>query len=271
MKRNSFVFYLSFAEVLEDIPEDQHSEFLKMIINFGLYGIEPNGPPSMSKAMFKLIKPQIEANNKRFLSGQNGGRPPKEKPKHNQKETKVEPKTNQTETKPKPKHNQNETKSKPNVNDNVNVNANENAECRLNNTPETQNPVNLQPAIQVEEVKPESHDEYQQKPTYPGMEPEPIQTVKEVRAFYDKRMQIQKDALCMGLYFKSKAQRDEILPKLQDEFDNWVMQKHTHIALTNYVDWFSRWIKKPHATKLLTDLKNPQTDEQKRLAFFGVS
>ena len=79
------------------------------LCNYALNDVEPEltGAPS---AMFKLLKPQVDANNRRYENGKKGGRP----------------KQNQTETKPKPNNNQNRTKVKPNVNENVNVNVNGN-------------------------------------------------------------------------------------------------------------------------------------------------
>ena len=56
--------------------------------------------------MFKLLKPQLDANTRRYENGCKGGRPKK--------------------TEEKPKENQNETKPKRNDNVNVNVNDNEN-------------------------------------------------------------------------------------------------------------------------------------------------
>lgn len=79
------------------------------LCNYALNDVEPEltGAPS---AMFKLLKPQVDANNRRYENGKKGGRP----------------KGNQTETKTKPNNNQTKTKTKPNVNVNVNVNGNGN-------------------------------------------------------------------------------------------------------------------------------------------------
>lgn len=107
--RDSFVFYRSFFESFSDLSKKDKLALFDALCNYALNDVEPEltGAPS---AMFKLLKPQVDANNRRYENGKKGGRP----------------KQNQTETKPKPNNNQNRTKVKPNVNENVNVNVNGN-------------------------------------------------------------------------------------------------------------------------------------------------
>ena len=69
--------------------------------------------------MFKLLKPQLDANTRKYENGCKGGRP-----KKNLNETKPKPKRNQTVSKPKRNDNHNDN---DNDNDNVNVNDNDNA------------------------------------------------------------------------------------------------------------------------------------------------
>lgn len=104
IERDSFVFYRSFYEAIKDLDTIEQSNLLCAICELALNGneIELNG---ISSTIFKLIKPQINANLKRYKNGSKGGRPKTEK---------------------KPKENQSKTKYKPNVNDNVNDNVNEN-------------------------------------------------------------------------------------------------------------------------------------------------
>lgn len=106
MERESFVFYRSFYEGIKELPRDIQGEVLTAIMEYGLNGVTTENQKQITKAMFALIKPQLDANNQRFENGKKGGRP-----KAN---------CNQTETKTKPKQNQNKTKPEPNVNDNVN-------------------------------------------------------------------------------------------------------------------------------------------------------
>ena len=111
MERESFVFYRSFYEGIKELPRDIQGEVLTAIMEYGLNGVTTENQKQITKAMFALIKPQLDANNQRFENGKKGGRP--------------KASCNQTETKTKPKQNRNKTKHEPNVNDNVNVNDND--------------------------------------------------------------------------------------------------------------------------------------------------
>ncbi len=115
MKRESFVFYESFYSAISVLPKNEQLLMLKAVVERALYGTEPN-LSGVSKAMYSLIIPQLEANERRYKNGCKGGRP---KPKNNQDETETKPNNNQDETETKPNVNDND-----NVNDNVNVNDN---------------------------------------------------------------------------------------------------------------------------------------------------
>ena len=122
--RDSIVFYKSFVEALNELPDEDRLRLYDAILNFGIYDKEPE-LSGIDAAVFALVRPQIEANNRKYQNGTKGGRP------KNQTETKWKPNGNQTETKAKPNHNQTITKTKPNDNvndnDNDNVNGNGNA------------------------------------------------------------------------------------------------------------------------------------------------
>ena len=115
MERESFVFYRSFYEGIKELPRDIQGEVLTAIMEYGLNGVTTENQKPITKAMFALIKPQLDANNQRFENGKNGGAP-----KGNQNARK-QPKNNQETTEKQPKSNQ----KQPNVNDNVNVNDND--------------------------------------------------------------------------------------------------------------------------------------------------
>lgn len=105
--RESFVFYRSFRDAIQDLDETDQLKVYNALCDYALDGTEPtvSGVPA---AIFKLIKPQIDANNRRFENGKKGGEygklggRPKKTPK--------KPLENPTET--------------PNVNVNDNVNDN---------------------------------------------------------------------------------------------------------------------------------------------------
>lgn len=112
MKRDSFIFYRSFYESLQELPDKERLQVFDGIINYALDDKEPEGS-GIVKALFVAFRPQLDANNRKYENGLKGGRP--KKPNHNQNETKA-----------KPNHNQTITKAEPNDNDNVNVNDNGN-------------------------------------------------------------------------------------------------------------------------------------------------
>lgn len=122
MKRDSFIFYQSFYEAIVELPREVQGEVLTAIVEYGLYGETTESLKPIAKAMMLLIKPQIDANQKRYENGCKGGRPRKDTENQNQKETKKKPTKNQKETEPK-----------PNVNVNVNVNDNVNDNVSLSN------------------------------------------------------------------------------------------------------------------------------------------
>lgn len=109
--KDSFIFYNSFLEAIDELDKDTQLEIYQAITHYSLRGEEPslNG---VAKAIFSLIRPQIDANNKRYEDGCKGGRPKKEK-------------TTGFENK-KPLVLKNGTFEKPNENENVNENENEN-------------------------------------------------------------------------------------------------------------------------------------------------
>ena len=100
--RDSFIFYRSFYESISELDEADKIALYGAICAYALDNIEPTlkGP---AKAVFMLIRPQIDANTRKYENGCKGGRPPK-----------------------KPKNNQTETKAERNDNDNDNENDNEN-------------------------------------------------------------------------------------------------------------------------------------------------
>ena len=119
MQRDSFIFYRSFYEAINDLPEKSQLKVYKAICEMSLNFDEIN-LSGLSLTIFKLIKPQLEANNKRYINGSKGGAP-----KGNQNATKRQSKNNQKTTKKQPNNNVNENEN-VNVNDNINTSSSNN-------------------------------------------------------------------------------------------------------------------------------------------------
>ena len=67
----SMVFYRSFFESLKGLPDDVRLKVLEAIISYGLDGIEPE-LDGFGENLFKLIRPQLDANAKRRENGKKG-------------------------------------------------------------------------------------------------------------------------------------------------------------------------------------------------------
>ena len=112
--REAFVFYKSFYEALKPMEAEQFKKITLAIAEYAFSGVEPV-LNVMENSIFLLIKPQIDANNRKYENGKKGGshgikggRPIVNN--INPKETPTEPQENPILT--------------PNVNANVNVNVN---------------------------------------------------------------------------------------------------------------------------------------------------
>ena len=107
------IFYRSFYESVTGLSPVIKAELYDAIFEYGLNFQEIEFTNDISKALFTLIKPQLDANIKKFENGK--------KPKTKQSESKTEAKDKQKESK---------VEANVNVNVNDNVNKNENIEER---------------------------------------------------------------------------------------------------------------------------------------------
>jgi hypothetical protein len=110
--RDSFIFYRSYFEATKPLSQDQKAQLFDSICLYSLDQEQIKLDP-ICTAMFSLIKPQIEANYKRFLNGTKGA--------------KIKQELSKTKAKPK----QVASKAKANVNVNVNVNDNVNVKEKV--------------------------------------------------------------------------------------------------------------------------------------------
>lgn len=103
MSDKGYIYYPSFHEAMKDLPAEQFKECQLALNEYALFGKEVEMSP-VARMFFNLVKPQIDANNRRYENGKKGGRPRKEteeEPKQNQVRTKAKPKRNQAEAEPK--------------------------------------------------------------------------------------------------------------------------------------------------------------------------
>lgn len=101
MARDSFIFYRSFYEAISELPKENQADTYNAIMQYALNQEEIN-LTGISKAIFSLVKPQLDANYKKYENGKQ--------------------KKNKTVAKQK----QNVSKTETNVNDNDNENENDN-------------------------------------------------------------------------------------------------------------------------------------------------
>lgn len=113
--KESIVFYKSFYEAIKNIPQEEQLKLYNAIFDYSFTEKEPKIEDGIAKAMFILMKPNIDSANARYKAsvknGKRGGRP--------KKETQEKPSENLKETQRKPNQNLND-----NEDDNVNVNDN---------------------------------------------------------------------------------------------------------------------------------------------------
>jgi len=100
-QRESFIFYRSFYEAIKELPIKHKSEIYEAIGEYSFNFVEPE-LTWISKTIWILIKPQLDANNKRFINW-------------------CKPKTKQTTSKTEAKQKQSKSKTGTNVKVNVNV------------------------------------------------------------------------------------------------------------------------------------------------------
>ena len=119
MIRDSFIFYKSFRDALQEVSEDVRLQIYDAIVDYSLGITDKIEFRGIAKIAWLLIKPQLDANIKRYKNGSKGGAP---KGNHNaRKTTEKQPKNNLL-------LNEKTTEKQPNktVNENVNENENEN-------------------------------------------------------------------------------------------------------------------------------------------------
>ncbi len=186
MKRDSFIFYRSFFEAIDGLENaTQQNQIYKAIIQYSLDFTEPE-LEGICKTIWILIKPQLDANIKRYRNGLKGA-------KHGAKGGR--PKT--------PKKPQNNPKETPNLTPNVNVNVNENVNITVGELIDyalSLNKDNLFDAKKLETLAVDAFEHYSQS-NWVQKNGNPIKKPKLV--FYNN-------------WFKSARERGELFPRIGD-------------------------------------------------------
>lgn len=73
MERDSFIFYRSFYEAIKEIPDEEQLNIYKAITEYALNQNEIQ-ITGVSKAIFTLVKPQLDANFQKYLNGKKAKR-----------------------------------------------------------------------------------------------------------------------------------------------------------------------------------------------------
>ena len=113
-EKKGFIFYRSFMEALEEVDDSTFRKVVTAISSYALDGEEID-ISGIGKALFALMKPIVDTNNKRYENGKKGGEygnlggRPKNESSENPKETLKKPQENPKETPNKPQANPKKT------------------------------------------------------------------------------------------------------------------------------------------------------------------
>ena len=120
---DSFVFYKSFFEGINALPESEQAAAYAAICRYALYGEEPESS-GLAYVVFVMARAQIDANNKKREAGRKGG---EAKTKQNEAVLESACKQNEAMLPEEDKQTEANVNVNANVNANVNVNVNDNS------------------------------------------------------------------------------------------------------------------------------------------------
>ena len=126
---NSFVFYESFAEALQDLPDAEFKKCVMALCSYVFEDEDPNVDSIAVKIFFAMARPLLDANIAKKENGSKGGRPKKvEREKQEEKPMVMKSKTISYET-----ENHRFSKSKPDVDVDVDVDGDVDGDVRRRN------------------------------------------------------------------------------------------------------------------------------------------
>ncbi len=154
MERETFIFYRSFRDAFNALDKDVRLRMYEAVINYGLDLVEPHFE-GIEKVLWTLIRPQLEANNKRFENGCKGGAP------IGNQNARKQPKDNRETTKKQPRNNQKQPNNNNNNNNNNNVNDIRTLKTSFKVSSFGANDAPADPEIDFEKIKGSWNDEAQ--------------------------------------------------------------------------------------------------------------
>jgi hypothetical protein len=154
---DSFVFYRSFYEAIKDETDDVIASCVKALCTYALDDEEPELDAS-TRIFFRLVKAQIDANNRKRESGRKGGTKNKHdeasESKHEASESNAEANASNDEAS-ESKH---EANVNANANANVNANANENVNANVNANEKGKDSKEKSAAVAADPLRPSNTD-----------------------------------------------------------------------------------------------------------------
>ncbi len=114
--KDGFVFYRSFWECISKLDAQTQADVMRALCEYALDGEEPRAD-GITAAIFSLMKPQVDANNRKYENGKKGGRPKTETEEEETKQNQTITKQNQTEPNPENEEPKEKEKEKDKVKD----------------------------------------------------------------------------------------------------------------------------------------------------------
>lgn len=265
--RDSMVIYRSIYEAMKKAKTAElKAKIIMAIMAYGFDGEEYTDDDPTVSIVFDLIKPQIDANNRRYENGKRGGRPKKAGQKPNETQENPEnqvgylgidekPNQNQTITKPKPNNNQTITKVEPHVHvhDNVHVNVHVNDDVD-DITPKGESDADAKGQISKSETIPVDTSTQEEKKKVPpkkkrseelpkdgGLEYVPIGQVSE----WMKSNTAWLEAFCMNKHLDPEAVKRKIDDFAAHCANNGETEKEKHDCIRHFNNWMRRMQDEP--------------------------
>lgn len=265
--RDSMVIYRSIYEAMKKAKTAElKAKIIMAIMAYGFDGEEYTDDDPTVSIVFDLVKPQIDANNRRYENGKRGGRPKKAGQKPNETQENPEnqagylgidekPNQNQTITKPKPNNNQTITKVKPNVHvhdnvhDNVHVNddvdditpkGESDADAKGQNSKSETIPVDTLTKEEKKKVPPKKKRS-EEPPKDGGLEYVPIGQVAE----WMKSNTVWLEAFCMNKHLDPEAVKRKIDDFAAHCANNGETEKEKHDCIRHFNNWMRRMQDEP--------------------------